>query len=347
MDSVILGVGTATPPERLTQDQFSKYLPFTSDVAKRILMRDYIESRYLVLPNHASEMHESVKQLTEKHKSTALVVGSKAIQSALEASKTSPTSVGLLCCVTSTGFMCPSLSAELTPLCAFPQTCHRLDLVGLGCSGAVNGLNAVWSWLGRNPHSTAVLLSCEINSAMYATAPTVRNWLVNCLFGDGAGAIVVGSVDSASNQRGPRILGFQSLLIPNYVNAMYFEWDELEERWRFHLSHDVAEVIGKNIAIPITQILERFQLSRNDVRHWIVHSGGPAIVENVSTALNLTEHHLRHTKSVLREYGNLSSSSIIFSLQRLISEDIAFPGDHGLIIAMGPGTAIEVALIRW
>jgi alkylresorcinol/alkylpyrone synthase/polyketide synthase Type III len=94
-------------------------------------------------------------------------------------------------------------------------------------------------------------------------------------------------------------------------------------------------------------LLERFGLKKREIRHWIVHGGGKKVIDAIQYNLGLTAHDLRHTRSILKGYGNVSSASFLFSYQALLREEIARPGDWGIAIAMGPGVSIETCLMRW
>jgi predicted naringenin-chalcone synthase len=80
------------------------------------------------------------------------------------------------------------------------------------------------------------------------------------------------------------------------------------------------------------------------VAHWVVHSGGKKVIDSIKYSLDISEHDVRHTTGVLRDYGNVSSSSFLFSLQRLLAENVSQPGDHVMLMTMGPGTTIECCL---
>ncbi|MEY4095999.1 MAG: hypothetical protein RLZZ53_3198, partial [Acidobacteriota bacterium] len=95
------------------------------------------------------------------------------------------------------------------------------------------------------------------------------------------------------------------------------------------------------------RLLARHGLEKTAIRHWLVHSGGKKVIDAIERHLGLPADALRHTRAVLREYGNLSSASVLFALERLNGEGIAQKGDLGVLIAMGPGTSIETALLRW
>jgi predicted naringenin-chalcone synthase len=106
-------------------------------------------------------------------------------------------------------------------------------------------------------------------------------------------------------------------------------------------------VVGAHAEEAIGNLLRGTGLRRTDIAHWIVHSGGKKVIDAVKVNLGLTSHDVRHTTSVLRDFGNLSSGSFLFSFDRLRSEQIVRPGEHVVLMTMGPGSTIENALVRW
>ncbi|RLE20390.1 MAG: type III polyketide synthase, partial [Acidobacteria bacterium] len=93
--------------------------------------------------------------------------------------------------------------------------------------------------------------------------------------------------------------------------------------------------------------LDRWGLKKRDISHWIVHSGGKKVIDAIKYNIGITEYDVRHTHSILRDYGNISSASFLFSLQELMREGVTEEGDWGVVIAMGPGVSIETGLLRW
>jgi alkylresorcinol/alkylpyrone synthase/polyketide synthase Type III len=115
----------------------------------------------------------------------------------------------------------------------------------------------------------------------------------------------------------------------------------------FVLDRDIPYVIGRHAHIPVDRLLARHGIDRADIKHWVVHSGGKKVIDAISRDLELPAEAVRHTRSVLRRLGNVSSGSVLFSFEALRNEKIAVHGDLGVMIAMGPGTSIETALLRW
>jgi predicted naringenin-chalcone synthase len=186
----------------------------------------------------------------------------------------------------------------------------------------------------------------EACSAAYAFDATMRTAVVNSLFGDGAAAVALRTgTDGAA--AGPAVLGFASHLIPDAIGAMRYDWDDDQNRFSFYLDPATPYVIGSHAERVIDRLLGPAGLRRDDIAHWLVHSGGKKVIDAVRVNLGLTRHDVRHTTAVLRDYGNLSSGSFLFSYQRLVRERVIRPGDHGVLMTMGPGSSIETALVRW
>lgn len=146
---------------------------------------------------------------------------------------------------------------------------------------------------------------------------------------------------------GPQILSFSSYIITDALDAMRYEWNEEQSKFSFFLDPDIPYVVGAHAELVVDRLLSGAGLSRSDISHWLLHSGGKKVIDAVRVNLGLTRHDVRHTTGVLRDYGNLSSGSFLFSYERLVGEGIARRGDYGVLMTMGPGSTIETALVRW
>lgn len=191
------------------------------------------------------------------------------------------------------------------------------------------------------------MVCIEVCSAAYVFDNSLRTGIVNSLFGDGAAAVLLRADDGDGAVLAPRVLGFTSRIIPTALEAMRYDWDRDQGKFSFYLHPDIPYVVGENAPIPVLELLERYGLKRRDIAHWIVHSGGKKVIDAVKYNLGLTAHDVRHTTSVLRDFGNLSSGSFLFSLERLLEEGRVQRGDYGVLMTMGPGSQIETALVRW
>ena len=142
-------------------------------------------------------------------------------------------------------------------------------------------------------------------------------------------------------------MSFASYIITDALDAMRYDWDDAQGKFSFFLDPAIPYVIGAHVELVVDRLLSGAGLRRSDVRHWLVHSGGKKVIDALMVNLELTRHDVRHTIGVLRDYGNLSSGSFLFSYERLLSEGVTSPGDYGVLMTMGPGSTIEAALIQW
>ena len=194
------------------------------------------------------------------------------------------------------------------------------------------------------------MVCAEACSAAYVIDGSMRTAVVNSLFGDGAAAIALvapADGDAAAEPAGPRILSFASHLITDAMGAMRYDWDDDQHKFSFYLDPDIPYVVGAHAERVVDRLLGEHHLRRSDIRHWLVHSGGKKVIDAVRVNLGLSRHDVRHTIGVLRDHGNLSSGSFLFSYRRLIEEGVVRRGDHGVMMTMGPGSTIETALVQW
>ncbi|RPE41528.1 (3,5-dihydroxycyclohex-3-enyl)acetyl-CoA synthase [Streptomyces sp. Ag109_O5-1] len=345
----ITGVGTAVTAESYSQQELLDIFAITDPKIRSVFLNSAISRRHLTLPPQDSEgnrVSEPQGDLLAKHARLAVDMGLRALQSCLDDTGASLRDIDYLCCVTTTGFLTPGLSALIIREAGIDPSCHRVDVVGMGCNAGLNALNATASWARSNPGRLAVMICSEACSAAYTFDSTMRTAVVNSLFGDGAAAIalVAGDDEPAA---GPRVLSFASHIITDAIGAMRYDWDSDQSRFSFYLDPHIPYVVGAHAERVVDRLLSGAGLSRSAVKHWLVHSGGKKVIDAVRVNLGLTRHDVRHTTGVLSDYGNLSSGSFLFSYERLLDERVVEPGDYGVLMTMGPGSTIETALVQW
>jgi len=344
----LISVGTANPPSTYTQQDLLELFRCENKLIRRFFTNSHINKRHLVLPepDEDGEMpFEDGEKLIDKHLKTSLSIGTEAMTKCLSNSAMTAEEIDYICAVTTTGFLAPGLSAYFTRDGGLRDNVHRVDVVGMGCNAGMNGLLQTTQYAANNPGNPAMMVSSEICSAAYVFDMTVRTGVVNSLFGDGSAAIVLLARDDLSFKDGPQIMGFESLIVPQALEEMRFDF--VDGLFSFYLGRDIPYLIGDNIEKPINALLDRFGLKRRDIKHWLIHSGGKKVIDAIKYNLGITEHDVRHTRTILRDFGNLSSGAFLFSFQELTREKIAEEGDWGVTIAMGPGISIETGLIRW
>ena len=371
---------TAFPETSYTQQEVGEILHIKDPVTWKLLKAPHIQKRHLYLP----KVTESKRQPTASERNQTFMmgledIGFKAVNAALANNSMDASQIDLLATVTSTGLALPGVSGILMRKIGFRNDCQRMDIVGMGCNGGLSGLRNVATSLGhlatiRGMTQTAMLLCCEVNSSYFVNRDTTGDGVVNSLFGDGAVALVLSAspmgagvsalpspAGAAKEATGPvmektsappkmSVVDFESLTIPEYFEDMKYNMDEYSQLPHFTLSKRIPQAVGSSVEIPVRKLLDRHGLSPSDISQWVVHGGGKAVMQLVAKGLGLDhDHDLRHTVSVIRDYGNISSGSFLVSLNRLMEEaqkdmSIMHEGDLVVLIAMGPGATIEAAL---
>jgi predicted naringenin-chalcone synthase len=217
---------------------------------------------------------------------------------------------------------------------------QRVHVGDTGCASALVALEQAWTHLQAFPANRALVIAVEICSAAYFHDDRLESAVAHAIFADGAGAVAL-SADGG----GPAILAHRTLFRPEHLGVMGFEYPG--GRPRIVLAKAVRR-IGPGMMGEMARLLMETQgLKRDDVRHWVLHSAGRRVLDGARALLDLTDGQMAHARTVLREFGNMSSATILFVLERTLRLEPAVPGDWGLMIGLGPGFAAEGALLRW
>lgn len=187
--------------------------------------RGRVRTRYVCALSDGQEVEpKNAGEALARHRYWAEKLGCEAAARALSSSRLRLADVGLVCCVTSTGFLLPPLSSQIVRALGLSSTCERLDLVGMGCSAAINGLRVASQWATSAECKAALVISSEVNSALYSPAETPEDWIVNAIFGDGAGAAVLLGKKTLE-AGGLALVGFKTRLLPQYCDWLRIDWD--------------------------------------------------------------------------------------------------------------------------
>lgn len=174
----VLSIGTANPPQTYSQEDLLRLFKVTDPKIAGIFSNSHIQNRHLYLPKPDETGRipdESPLELAQKHKQGALEIGAEAILKALAPLSLTPQDVDYLVCVTSTGFLCPSLTAHFIQKLGFRQNTHRFDVVGMGCNAGLNALQPLTNFCGLNEGRIGLQLCVEICSAAYIFDMTIRS----------------------------------------------------------------------------------------------------------------------------------------------------------------------------
>ena len=253
----------------------------------------------------------------------------------------SPSTVTHLVTVSCTGFSAPGMDRHLFDALGLPATVQRVHVGFMGCHGAINGLRTARGLASADPDAIVLVCAVELCSLHYRMSWAEESMVGNALFADGAAAVVVVGRNHANKYpRGIPILEGASVRIPETDDQM--SWRIGDHGFDMTLTGQVPSSIQAHLRGWVGSWLSRHGLSLSDVGGWIVHPGGPKILDATEAALGLAKNELRHSRAVLWELGNMSSPTVLFVLQKSLLEETTGPT---VILAFGPGLVAEATLL--
>ena len=317
------------------------------DVIARTHQATTVESRHLVLSLDEYAPLDDFGKANDVFLREAPLLAARAASDALQAAGLDPGQVDIVVTTTVTGVAVPSIDARLVPLLGLAPDVRRLPLMGLGCVAGASGLARLADLLRGRPDSVAVLVSVELCSLTLQHDDTsMANIVASGLFGDGAAAVVMVGDDRAARMglTGPRCLDARAHLFADTERVM--GWDVGSTGLRVVLSPEVPQLVASELAGVAEGLLGPHGLAVDDVRTWVVHSGGPKVLEAIESSLRLPPSSTALTWESLREVGNLSSASVLDVLGRTLART-PLERAPAVVAAMGPGFCAELVLLEW
>lgn len=349
MNVSIQSVGTANPPLYMTQPEAWASLRTLFNLEKKeaalyeeLLLRGSIRGRYLGLDSPEQAADTDQDHLVSRFAKYARATGADAARQALARASLSTDDVDVLVVNTCTGYLCPGLTSYLHEDLELRESVRVLDLMGMGCGSAIPNMHAATGLLQLDGNRTALCVAVEICSATLFMDPDPGVIVSNAIFGDGAAALVL--QQDGIHPR-PTLVDFESLVWPEHRELLRYRTEQ--HRLRNVLSPRVPSQGAAAAHRVIDRLLERHKLKNDDIAHWIVHPGGTQVLSRFETKLDLPAHALRHSYAVFEQFGNMSSPSVWFVLDRTLAEDKPQPGALGIMLSFGAGFSAFGALIRF
>src|SRR5579864_350547 len=339
----IIGIGTANPVLRLTQEQSFHAVGYQSERIRKMFLNSDIDYRHFYLEGDLNR-EESSDQLNQRYLRGAMKTGCRAIVNCLATAERTVQDVDFLAVCTCTGYVCPDLGSRLIAHMGFRDNVQRASIVGLGCAGAVPTLHRAADFVRADPRRVALMVDVEICSACYYVDNTLETVVGNAICADGAAAFLLGAGQPAT-LRFPEIVDFETFLAPEQIEEVGLL--HRDGKLRIVLGASIHKLAGPMIEKALQRLLQRHGLSRPDIRFWVVHPGGRKVMDDVQRHLGLTDAQIRFSRAVLRNYGNMSSPTVMFVLDEVVRNGVPRRGDGGIMVALGPSMAAEVALLRW
>jgi alkylresorcinol/alkylpyrone synthase len=340
-------------------------LDFDLEQIDRFFNNVKIDGRYFALPIDSLLDPCKMEETTGKALEVSLNIAETTIIKLLEKANLQPQDISLITSVSLTPAV-PSLEARLMSRIPFSSTIKRMPINGVGCMGGAIGISRVADYLKGHPKEAAVLFAIEISSALWqgslqadlipmicslpenpsVYSDIVMNIITAALFGDGCGAVlIVGREHPLAKPGLPQIIDNRSFLIPNTVGLMGLE--VLSSGFRNILRPEVSDYVKKGLEPLINSLLADHNLEIDQLYRWIVHPGGPKIIDTVEAEFGLDSQALQLSRDTLAEIGNISSGTVLYMLDKTLSEKQTPPNSYGLMVAMGPGFSQEAILLKW
>lgn len=339
----ILGIGTANPPIRLTQEQSFYVTGYQGERIRKIFLNSDIEYRHFYFGG-TPNLEESSDEQNERYLAGAMKTGCRAIMNCLGAADASVKDVDFLAVCSCTGYVCPDVGSRLVAHMGFRNNVQRSSIIGLGCAGAVPTLQRVVDFVRANHGGKALMLAVEICSACYYVDNTLETVIGNAICADGAAAFLLGRSEPTKYAY-PSVIDFETFLDSEQIGEVGLQ--RRNGKLRIVLGASVQHSAATMIESTLRPLLQRHGLSQSQIRFWVVHPGGRKVIDNVQRHFGMTDEKLRFSRLVLRNFGNMSSPTVMFVLDEIVRNGDPRRGDWGVMIALGPGMAAEAALLRW
>ncbi|MFW5915651.1 MAG: type III polyketide synthase [Planctomycetota bacterium] len=345
-DIVIAGIGCASPEFCIDQEMALEamnkhYEPELTERSRELLHRFFehpgVVHRRLAIESPEQLFTETPDERMERFTRRSVALSARAAEEALEAAGVSAARVGGIVVNTCTGYICPGISSYLVECLDLSPDVHAYDLVGAGCGGAIPNLE-LGQLLGMAEEDLVVVVSVEICSATYQMGEDPALLVSNALFGDGAAAAVL-----RAGADGLRIVDSQSRLVPQYRDDIRYVYrnGQLHNSLSVTLPVKSSRVVGR----LVEDFMTGHGLKPDDVHHWAVHPGGEKVIQRLQEAIGLGDQQVAPTRSILRNYGNLSSVSVWFVLREILREGME-PGERCVMLAFGAGLSAHLMLLE-
>ena len=343
----LLAIATGVPPYQHTQeDLHDRWLqPFiNSRRARAIFTAAEIDTRYSVFPTSEFLADEpGSKARNDLYLKTARELAAPIINAALAKATITAADIDHFFVISCTGLDTPGLDVVLAADLGMRPNLRRSALIGMGCHAGLTGLDRAMTELAARPNSRVLLLAVEFGTLHFQHGKRIDDMLAGAIFGDGLAAAVIGPKPSTPGHF--RLL--HTATIADYSKQAMMGVHLTDRGFQIHLSTKVAKVLRQLVPAQVDSFLQQADLTAGDIRFWGIHPGGAKIIDYLGKALGLAQADLRFSRSVLRQYGNMSSATIFFVLDEIIQHGQPQLGDYALLQTFGPGLTIELCLAQW
>jgi alkylresorcinol/alkylpyrone synthase len=307
----------------------------------RIFKYAQVDRRYSIMPAEQVLANLSFEEKNDYYIEKVTDLAESVLRKALKKAQLQPDEIDYIITVSCTGFMIPSVDAFLINRLKMRQDIVRLPVTEMGCAAGVSATIYANNFLRANPGKRAAIIAVESPMSTFQYGDfSMANMVSAAIFGDGAACAIIGYDD----QPAPAIIDTNMYHFFDETHMMGFQLKNTG--FQMVLDPSVPETIKAHFKDIIFPFLEKNELSIEDVDHLIFHPGGKKIVQMVEGLFGEMGKDLEATKGVLREYGNMSSATVLYVLDEYLQREIPV-GDYGLMLSFGPGFSAQSVLLKW
>ncbi|MEX0728301.1 MAG: type III polyketide synthase [Planctomycetaceae bacterium] len=367
MAMIISGLGTAVPAARVAQSmayELTHHLCCDSDEQRRVMELIYqgagVQARGTVAigedesvgddsirfyppRSDAGDRGPTTRARMEKYEDHALDLALESCRDALAQSGQDAAAITHLVTVSCSGFHAPGFDIGLIDELELSRDTSRTHVGFMGCHGSFNALRVAKAYVDADPDAVVLICSVELCSLHHHYGWSTEKVIANALFADGSGAAIC---RRAADGRLPSTAQYQlirsgSHVVPGTAGAM--SWRIGDHGFEMTLSQKVPALIEEYLPGWMSSFLAKEGLTAADVRGWAIHPGGPRILDACVNALSLRNNDVAAAREILAEYGNMSSATVLFLLNRLKQRPLEGPV---VALGFGPGLTIEAMLLH-
>ncbi len=352
----IVALATATPPHVVPQTAVKRFAEeiFSDTVGAdprllEIFDNAQIDERRLCVPLDWLATHHSFQERNDHFVAHAVPLAADVTRAALHRAHLEARDVDHIVFVTSTGIATPSLDALLANEVGLRSDSRRTPVWGLGCAGGAAGLALARDLARADPSARVLLIALELCSMTFQKSDlSKKNLVAASLFGDGAAAALVAGASVPPVTNPPHapleLVASRSILWPDTLDVM--GWTVDGDGLHVVFSRDIPAIVQEKVRPGLESFLTANGLTMGDVAHIVTHPGGMKVLRAYAEALGVAPERFAHARDVLRAFGNMSSPSCLFVLERFLAASDIAAGDHAVVAALGPGFSAEYVLAR-
>lgn len=336
----------AVPPHRVGQAEVKEFArgmfgEVYRDIERLTPVFDnvHVENRHFCVPLEWFEEDHAFPEKNGLYVEHALDLSEKAARRAMDKAGVGPREIGAILFFSTTGIATPSLDSKMIFTLGLSEHVRRVPIWGLGCSAGASTLARAAEHARLYPHQKVLMVGVELSGLTFQRGDRSKSNLVSTsLFADGAAAAVVGMGE------GPEVLGGRSTTWPGTEEVM--GWDLIETGLKVQLSKSVPDIVRTRLRDDLQGACDSLNLPFEDLKHFILHPGGAKVLDAFEDVLGIERGGLTFSRGVLRDYGNMSSVTVLFILERFLESGEIGSGDLGVLSAMGPGFSAEHVFFR-